>query len=412
MSTVAVRRARKLLIERAASAMLEKLEDQDCRRTLQSFEATTAAVIRRDGRELVNFGSNNYLGLGIDPRVTEAASTAAVEMGTGTGASRLLCGTLPIHLSLEEEIARLKGTEAALVFSSGYLANIAAIQTLVELFPEGGKLPLLFDRLCHASIVDGAKLSGARWRTFAHNNMGSLRQRLNELGENANPAGPRALIITEGIFSMDGDISPLPEIMEIAEEANALVLLDDAHGTGTVGPNGRGTAELFEIDSSSLIHVGTLSKAIGGQGGFVAGSRSLCDFMLSRARAFLFDTALAPACVAAALEAVRVLNSDNQLAVRLQENVKFIRAELRARGVDVEDSPSPIIIVVVGDAARAVNASGALADCGYYVPAVRPPTVACGASRLRMTIMVAHTADQLRGVATAISQIVAASKMN
>lgn len=372
-----------------AERQLEQISEQGLRRDLRvvTQEGVLAKV---GGRTVVNFSSNDYLGLSSHPQVIAAATEALNVYGAGARASRLVTGNSPVHEELEAELARFKGTEAALVFSSGYLANVGVIQVLSRR-ADGSTVPVFMDKLSHACIVDGALATG-KWRTFAHNDVGALR---GLLAGARSAASPRALVVTEGVFSMDGDVAPIAELLALCQEFDALLVIDDAHGTGTIGDGGRGTLSHFGIAARPrVIQIGTLSKALGSQGGFVAASQVIVDLLINRARTFIFDTGLAPAAAAGALAAVRVLQAEPERVGRLQSKA----AELR-KLLEHPDGVTPIIPHIVGDAEAAVELSRRLLEAGYLVSAIRPPTVPPGTSRLRIAVSSEHEVGQLEAVA-------------
>jgi len=331
----------------------------------------------RDELGLVNFSSNDYLGLAVHPVVVNAAAAALREFGVGGAASRLLAGTVTPHTELETALAKFLGKEAALVFSSGYHANTGIIPALMS-----AKDFVFFDRLAHASIIDGVRLSGAPFSAFDHNDAADLEARL----EKHRAKGRRSLIITEGIFSMDGDRPPLKELARLAKTWDSWLYVDEAHSLGVTGPGGRGIAAeeglLAEID----VHVGTLSKTLGSQGGFAAGSRTLIDFLISRCRSLAYTTALAPALAAAALAALKLLPGlENEMA-GLQSASAGLRAALKEMGFNCANSSSQIIPVVTGSVEATKALSDYLLSQGYFVPSIRPPTVPAGEGRVRLSI--------------------------
>ena len=346
-----------------------------------------------DGRSIVDFSSNDYLGLARHPRLAEAAAQAARQHGAGAGASRLISGSRTIHSDLEGALAAWKGTPGALVFSSGYLANIGVVQTLSRR-ADGTHIPIFFDRLVHASLIDAVRLSGSPWRTFHHNVCERLERFLQRLPTSASSLS--ALIITEGVFSMDGDLPPLAELLKLCERYNALLILDDAHGTGTMGVGGHGTADhAGATGHPHLVQTGTLSKALGSQGGFVAGPHLLIELLINHARSFIFDTAHAPPCAAAALEALRILEAEPDRVEHLRNNLRRLRDNLRVGGLSIPDHPTPIVPVVLGDAAKALAVAQHLEKAGFLTIPIRPPTVPAGSSRLRITVTATHTAQQI-----------------
>ncbi|WP_447979505.1 8-amino-7-oxononanoate synthase [Candidatus Nitrospira bockiana] len=364
---------------------LRQLKESHLLRHLRVVGSAPGPVTRFDGRSVVLLASNDYLGLAADPRLKEAAICAVREFGVGTGASRLLCGTLVPHADLEQALAAFKETEAALVFSSGYAANLGLIPALVR----PGDL-VLADRLCHASLLDGCRLSGARLRVFRHNDVAHLDELL------ARHAGPRpALIVTEGVFSMDGDAASLPEIVECAERRGALLLVDDAHGTGVMGAHGRGTIEHFGLTARIPFHMGTLSKAIGASGGYVAGDRSFIDYVINTARSFIYSTAPPPSIAAAATEALRLLQAEPERRARLWANRAYLHDGLRALGFQIPGTVSPILPVIIGDARLALRFADRLLAHGIYAPAIRPPTVPKSTSRIRVSVTASHTREHL-----------------
>lgn len=367
----------------ALSEELEALRAADLYRAPRVFEGRADRVVVKDGRELLCLASNNYLGLTADEAVIRAASEAALRYGTGSGASRLVSGTMELHVRLEEELASFEETGAALLFGSGFAANLGTITALV-----GSEDVIYTDRLNHASIIDGCRLSKARLEIYAHADAEDLKSRL---ARNRRNPGRRRLIVTDGVFSMDGDLAPLPEILELAEAHDAWVLVDDAHASGVIGRHGAGTVDHFGLDSPRLIRLGTLSKAFGGEGGFVAGPEELVDYLRHKARPFVFSTAPSPATVATALKALEIVRTEPHRRERLRANAERLREGLRALDYEVLDGITPILPVMVGEPGRAVELSKALEDRGVLAPAIRPPTVPEGTSRLRVTAMATHT---------------------
>lgn len=351
--------------------------------------------------KIINFASNDYLDLAQHPLVKKGAKDAIEKYGSGCSASRLVCGTLPIHFELETALAALKSTDAALVFSSGYLACQGAIQAL-SLRADDSRVPIFFDRLAHASLIDGATQDRRNWRSFPHNDISSLEILLKR----NHPAGwPSALVITEGVFSMDGDLAPLLEMSQLCEKHDALLLVDDAHGTGVVGDGGAGTASAAGIaDKAHVVQIGTLSKALGSQGGFVAGPEVLRRLLVNTARTFIFDTALNPAAVGAALAAVEILKREPERRERLRSNINLFRQLLNRIACD-KVNPSPIIPVLMAGEEKALEAAANLREQGFFVAAIRPPTVPHGTSRLRITITAGHSEENIRSLAQAISML-------
>ena len=370
---------------------LHQLEEQHLLRRLLLIESEPGTVVTIEGRRVILMASNNYLGLATHPKLKQAAVSATERFGVGSGASRLVSGTLPPHEELEMALARFKGVEAALVFSSGYLANIGLIPALIG---SGGLI--LADRLCHASLIDGCRLSGANLRVFRHRDTDQLRTLLAR-----RSAGRDTLIVTDGVFSMDGDLAPLPELVELADRHGARLLVDDAHGTGVMGPQGRGTLEHFGLESRLSFHMGTLGKALGTSGAHVAGPASLIRYLVSTARSFLFSTAPPPATAAASLTALDILRSEPDRRTRLWENRDHFYKGLKALGFRTTDTVSPIIPVLIGDPDKALDMARLLLKQGVYAPAIRPPTVPRSTSRIRTTVTSEHTSEQLKTVLAA-----------
>ncbi|PKO20097.1 8-amino-7-oxononanoate synthase [candidate division BRC1 bacterium HGW-BRC1-1] len=385
---------------RDAQDKLDETRRLNLYRQLRPASPTGNNELILDGRTVVDFSSNDYLGLARDPRMAEAAAQAALKHGTGAGASRLISGSRPVHTELEATLAAWKGTPGALIFSSGYLANLGVVQALTHR-ADGSHIPIYFDRLVHASLIDAVRLSGSPWRSFHHNDCDRLEHHLKRLPTTSGSLS--ALIISEGVFSMDGDLPPLGDLLKLCERYNALLLLDDAHGTGTMGENGHGTANHLGVGGHPhLIQTGTLSKALGSQGGFVAGPTVLIELLINHARAFIFDTALAPPSAAAALEALKILDAEPARVDQLRQNLRRLRDNLRVGGLLIPDHPTPIVPVVVGDAAKTLAAARHLEKAGYLTIAIRPPTVPSGSSRLRVTVTATHTPQQIDQVSQEI----------
>ncbi|MFS0574799.1 8-amino-7-oxononanoate synthase [Sporosarcina sp. 179-K 3D1 HS] len=372
---------------------LEQLESTSLLRSMRTFATGNEAEAVIDGQRLLLFSSNNYLGLATDSRLKKKAAAAIEDFGTGAGGARLTTGNSVLHEQLEKEIADWKRTESALVFSSGYLANLGAISSISQ------KGDVIFsDALNHASLIDGCRLSRAQTIIYKHRDMADLESKLR-----AHSGTGKKLIVTDGVFSMDGTIAPLPAIVELAERYDAYVLVDDAHGSGVLGSNGEGTASHFGIQDKIDFTVGTMSKAIGAEGGFVAGSASAIIFLQNRARPFIFQTALAPATIAAAREGVRILRTEPDRREALLQNVQKVLFSLKDEGFQLLGSgETPILSVLVGDAARAMSFSHRLLERGIFIPAIRPPTVPLQTSRLRITFMASHTDDHLQQLLNAL----------
>jgi len=376
---------------------LRQLEAKGLRRTLRPLAASP--YVERDGRRLLNLASNDYLGLSTDPRLTAAAREALERWGVGAGAARLVVGDRPVHEALEAALAALKETEAALVFPSGYAANVGVLSALA-----GPRDQIFADALNHASLNDGARLSRARFRYYRHRDLEQLEQLLQ--GPGPAPGG-RRFIVTDAIFSMDGTVAPLPELAELAARYDAVLVVDDAHGTGIVGPEGRGTAHHLGVADRIPVQVATLSKALGVQGGAALGSRALVDYLLHRARAFIYSTGISPVLAAAALEAVRLVQSNEgaRRRRRQQAHVARLKAGLAALGYTVRhEPPAPMLAVLVGAPEAALRLSALLETRGVLAPAIRPPTVPPGTSRIRLTPMATHTDGDIEAALAAFPE--------
>jgi 8-amino-7-oxononanoate synthase len=378
---------------------LQALRARSLERHLREISGAQGPEVEIGGRRLINFSSNDYLGLANDARLREAATAAIAEFGVGAGASRLVSGTQSPHLRLERTLAKWKGTEAALCFSSGYAAAFGTIPALVTKSDM-----VLVDKLCHASLIDGAKLSGAVLRVFPHNHVPKLQSHL-EWARREHP-GKRVLIITESVFSMDGDRAPLRELIELKKHFGALLMLDEAHAIGVIGPNGRGLAAAEDVSEEVDVQMGTLSKALGASGGYICGSRTLIEWLINRARAFIYSTAPPPAVVVAALAAVDFLSSaeGNGRRLLLWDRIRLMQDLLPRSKLDKRNSAgsSAIFPWIVGDEKAALNLAGALQSDGFLVPAIRYPTVAKGSARLRITVTAAHEEDQIRALCQTI----------
>jgi len=342
-----------------------------------------------DGREVINLSSNNYLGLATHPRMIAAAAGAAQEFGAGSGAVRTIAGTMDIHVELEKKIAAFKHTEAALVFQSGFTANAGTVAAVL-----GKDDMIISDELNHASIIDGCRLSRAGIRVFQHGDIDGLRKLLDET-DAVRDAGHHVLVVTDGVFSMDGDIARLPEIVRAAKEHGAITMVDDAHASGVLGRNGRGTVDHFDLHGQVDIQVGTLSKAIGVLGGYVAGSRTLIDYLIHRGRPILFSTSHPPAVTAACMEAFDILLEEPEIIDKLWENTRFFKKGLEDLGFNTGISQTPITPVIVGEGALAMKLSDRLFEEGVFAQALAFPTVPRGKARVRTIVMATHTQEDL-----------------
>src|SRR5277367_3953602 len=377
---------------------LEDLKSKHVYTHLRVLDTEQKPVATVDGKEVINLASNNYLGLATHPKLRKAALEAVREYGVGTGAVRSISGTMKIHMELEEQIARFKQTEACVVFQSGFTANAGTVSAVL------GKEDLIIsDELNHASIIDGARLSRATIKVFKHKDVADCERILQE---HVTFPGKK-LIISDGVFSMDGDIAPLPALCNLAEKYHCIMMVDDAHSSGVLGRGGRGTIDHLNCHGRVHIQVGTLSKAIGAMGGYVAGSRDLIDFLYLRARPFLFSTSHPPATVAACQAAFTLLDSPEgeRLVKKLWANTKMFKRELKKRGFQFKVSETPIIPIHVGDAAKAFEFSKKLFEAGVFAPAVGFPTVAEGKARLRAIVSATHKREQLLRAADILAEV-------
>ena len=367
-------------------AELEELKEKGLYRSMRLVESPQEPEVVLDGRRVILLCSNNYLGLANHPRVKEAARRAMQAHGYGAVASRLVSGNMKVHREFEELIADFKGTEAALLFNCGYMANIGVISTICN----SAEDLVISDKLNHASIIDGLMLSRASFATFKHNHLEHLEKILK------TKRARRRLIVVDGVFSMDGDIAPLRDIVELAERYEAFVMVDDAHATGVIGETGRGSAEHWELQGKIDIQMGTLGKALGGFGAFVCAKKELIDYLINRCRPFIYTTALPVPVVAAAREAVLMLKEDPGMVKRLRSNVEFFVERLKKSGFAVKDQGTAIVpIIIIGDEKKCLRFSRRLLELGVYAAAIRPPTVPRGSSRIRATIMATHTREHL-----------------
>lgn len=370
---------------------LEKIDARGLRRHMRVFESPQQPRAVVDGREIRLFASNSYLGLSNHPSVLEAAQNALARYGSGSGGSRLTTGTYTPHVELETEIADFKGTEAALVLSSGFLTNSTVITAITD-----PTWTVFCDKLNHASIIDGCRHSGARFVPYAHADMSDLEKKVRQ------KMGGKGLIVTDGVFSMDGDIAPLPAIVDIAARYGLMTMVDDAHAAGVLGATGAGTSEYYQVKGKVDIEMGTLSKAFAAEGGYIASSRALIDFLIHRARGFIFSTAMAPHTAAAALAAIRICRAEPGIRRHLLELSRSFAAQIAQTGFTTSRGETPILPVLVKTPENAVHLSRALWDEGFFVPAIRPPTVK--ESRLRFSLMASHTHKDCEDAALALAR--------
>lgn len=366
--------------------VLDGLEKKGLYRTLKTCSQFKSSKLVLDGKELINFSSNNYLGLAGDPVLKEASCKAIKKYGCSSTASRLMCGNLALSEELEKRIAGFKRTEAALIFSSGYMANIGVISALM------GRQDVIFaDKYNHASLVDGCILSRAKLIRYPHRDV----KRLEKLLENSEQYGKR-LIVTDSVFSMDGDIAPLPEIVELANKYDCMVMIDDAHATGVLGKTGRGGVEYFGIPEEAIdIHMGTFGKALGSFGAYVAGARKLKELLINKARSFIFTTALPPSVIGSVIAAISILEMDNTRIKTLNKNASYFRNQLRKEGFNILNTETQIIPLIIGENNKAIQFSKFLMQNGIFAVPIRPPSVPLNTARIRFSITAAHSKEEL-----------------
>ena len=375
---------------------LDDLKERGLYRPLRVLQERQEAETVFDGKHVINLSSNNYLGLTTHPKLIAAAHEAIDKYGAGSGSVRTIAGTMSQHMELEAKIAKFKHTEAALVFQSGFTANAGTVSSVL-----GKEDVIISDELNHASIIDGCRLSRAKIAVFKHKDVADLRRVLEETKGNYR----RTLVITDGVFSMDGDVAPLADIVEVSEQYQAIIMVDDAHASGVMGNQGRGTVDHFGLHGRVHIQVGTLSKAIGCLGGYVAGSRALIDYLIHKARPFLFSTSHPPAVTAAAMAAFDLLQEDPTLMERLWENTRYFKAGLEALGFDTAGSETPITPVIAGDAKLAMKLSDRLFEEGIFAQGIGFPTVPNEKSRVRTIVTATHTREELDAALKAFEKV-------
>jgi len=374
---------------------LLSLERANLKRQLRTVQSSQGREIVIDGKKVLNFCSNNYFGLADDIRLRQSAMEGIAQYGLGSGASRLVCGNMKPFEELEQSIARFKGTESSLVFSSGYMANQGIISSLFD------RADIIFsDRLNHASIVDGILLSRAEWKRYPHRDIDALEAMLKE-----SKGFKKRAIITDTVFSMDGDIAPLDQLVSLAKEYDAWLMVDEAHALGVLGENGRGAAEHFGIEKQMDIQMGTLSKAVGSYGAYCCGSKNLIAYLINCSRSFIYTTALPPAIVAASLKALQIIQQEPHRRQKLWENTKYLAQGLRDLGFNILQSQTPIIPILTKDPEVAVKFSKKLFEEGVFIQAIRPPTVPQDTARLRLTVMATHTREDLDFLLDRLSKI-------
>ena len=368
------------------TAELNKLRDQKLHQRLRVLESEQLPVSRFDGKAVINLSSNNYLGLTTHPLLKKSAIEATEKYGVGSGAVRTIAGTMTLHMALEEKIAKFKNVEASVVFQSGFTANAGTVQAIL-----GREDVIISDELNHASIIDGCRLSRAEIKVFPHKDVEACEKILRELA--SRPV--HKLLITDGVFSMEGDIAPLPELVKLAENYGCIMMIDDAHSSGVLGKNGRGTVDHFDLHGRVDIQVGTLSKAIGALGGYVCSTHDAIDFLYHRARPFLFSTSHPPAVAATCIAAFEVLETEPQIVEKLWDNTRFFKKGLKKLGFNTGVSETPITPVMVGDAALAHEFSRQLFQSGVFAQGIGYPTVPVGKARIRTIVTATHTQDEL-----------------
>lgn len=365
---------------------LDNLRHQGLYRSLRILESRQEATSRFDGKQVVNLSSNNYLGLATHPKLIDAMVKATQEFGVGSGAVRTIAGTMSIHMELERRLAAFKHTEAVVVFQSGFTANAGTVSSILNKDDV-----IISDELNHASIIDGCRLSKAPIKVFPHKDIDAARKIIKEL-----PVGQKKLLITDGVFSMDGDLGPLPALCDLADEYGCIMMVDDAHASGVFGKNGRGTVDHFNMHGRVDIQVGTLSKALGSLGGYVAGTKNFIEFLYHRARPFLFSTSHPPGVAAACIAAIDILENEPELIERLWDNTRFFKQGLVELGFNTGISESPITPVMAGEGALAMKLSDRLFQEGVFASGIAFPTVARDKARVRTIVTAAHTKDELQ----------------
>ena len=389
---------------------LERMRESHTYRTLRHITSPESSHVTLAGKDTILLASNSYLDLANIPELKQVMAEAVLEWGTGSGGARLTTGNKTPHDELEEFIAKFKGEEAAITFNTGYMANVGTISALC------GKNDFIFsDELNHASIIDGIRLSRAKCFVYKHNDMADLERAIDaakaefrareKLAENETADDFRGLIVTDAVFSMDGDLANLPELLQIARKHEVLLMIDEAHATGVIGHTGRGLAEHYGCEHADVT-VGTLSKAVAAEGGFVAGSKQLIEFLKNKSRSFIFTTAMSPAAAAAACHNLKFIDAHPERVQQLQANVQFFCDALRAQGLQVPQTQSAIIPIIIGDEVAALNASAKLQERGILIPAIRYPTVAKGQARLRASLMATHTREELEFAAKEIAKVI------
>ncbi len=366
---------------------LKDIKERGLYRELKFFTSPQSKYSSIDNKIVVIMSSNNYLDLCDDDRLKETAKKALYNYGVGSGGSRLTTGSYDLHHKLEKKVADFKGAEAAIIFNTGYMANIGTITAIAD-----KEWTIFSDELNHASIIDGCKLSGAKVVIYKHCDMDDLKEKIK------SHKGSKRLIVTDGVFSMDGNIAPLDKIVKLAKENDILTMVDDAHGTGVLGETGAGCVEHFNLKGQVDIQMGTFSKALASEGGFVVGSNGLIEYLRHKARSFIYSTALSPVTIAVSLRSLEIVKTEKDKRNKLIETSYWFQQELKKQGFNVLKSPTAIIPLIIGDAEKTVALSKKLFEDGIFITAIRPPTVAEGTSRLRITLMATHSREELKYV--------------
>ena len=378
------------------SSELKEIKKNNLHRILTEIDSSMSPEIIINKKKYIQFASNNYLGMTINSKIKNHSIKSINKFGTGTGGSRLVTGTSSLHCDLENVIAKFKKTQDSIVFSSGYLANIGTISSIMK------KDDFIFsDELNHASLIDGARLSKSNIIIYKHNDVIDLEKKLKKY----NNINKKKMVITDSIFSMDGDIAPLDEIIKLCKKYNCISMIDEAHATGVLGKNGSGASEMFNIQGDIDICMGTLSKAVGSVGGYVAGSRKLIDFLKNRARAFIFDTSLPASALAASIKSIKLIQNSNGPRKKLLSNIKNLHSFLKMNKFNFIYNETPIIPIIIGSESKTLKISKILKDNGIYLPAVRPPSVPKGSSRIRITLMSSHTSKHINKLKKVLNKI-------
>ncbi|MEN8906025.1 MAG: 8-amino-7-oxononanoate synthase [Clostridiales bacterium] len=373
---------------------ISKIKEKGLYRSFRYLESAQDSKTFIDGKKVILLASNNYLGLCNNEILKKSAIEAINKYGVGSGGSRLTTGSYVLHKELEKEIAKFKGTEDAILFNTGYMANIGTIASIVD-----SDWVIFCDRLNHASIIDGCRLSNAKLVIYKHCDVNDLMNKIKKYNRE------KSILITESIFSMDGDIAPLDKIVELTKKNNILTMVDEAHSTGIIGNKGKGVVDYFNLSEKIDIQVGTFSKALASEGGFVVGENSLIEYLKQKARSFIYSTALSPQTIAVSLAALRYLNENSYLIENLISKTIWFRDKLKSFGFNIIDGITPIIPIIVGDTVKTVDFSEKLLNEGIYIPAIRPPTVPKGTSRLRISLMESHTKEDLESSLNLIRKI-------